>query len=113
MKALLLTLLTIALTACGYSQRDTEVIGQPKRIHNVTPIVCSNWKALDLSLGVVRNGIGSMSSEDIDLVIQDNDQLKTIKQAIDNGNLIKITYDDARLRFCQETREITKVEIVK
>ena len=112
-KILIASSLLLALTACGYKAKDSELIGQPKKVMNNTPLLCSSFTDADISLGVIRNGIGSMSTEDMWLNIENKKDLETIKEAIDKGQLVKIHYDTFRVAFCQNDKSITSVEIVK
>src|SRR5579859_4760772 len=91
----------LLLAGCGNSSVDNEVIGQPKRIHNETPIWCSNFQDVDVSLGVLRNGVGSMSTQDIYLTITAQTQADTLQHAIKAGKLVKIRYDEQRINWCR------------
>ncbi len=113
MKKTLLFLALATLTGCGYTSRDTEAVGQAKRIIRNTPILCSEFVELDLSLGVMRNGVGSMSSQDININLTDKDQIALAQKAVESGALVKVTYDKQRLNFCTEGRWATKVELVQ
>lgn len=103
----------LALTACGYSHRNSEMTGQVKKLLNTTPILCANRTDVDVSLGVVRNGVGSMSSEDVIATVANASVLAVLKQAADTGAIVKVTYDTARMNFCWEDKEIVGAEIVK
>lgn len=104
---------TLGLTACGYSHRQSEMTGQVKKLLNVTPIFCANRTDVDVSLGVIRNGVGSMSSEDVKATVANQQVLGVLKKAAETGALVKMTYDDARINWCWEEREITNAEIVQ
>jgi major membrane immunogen (membrane-anchored lipoprotein) len=112
MKMLVLVLLLL-IAACGYSSRDVEAIGQVKRVAAVTPIICPNFKALDLSLGVMRNGVGSMSHEDIDVLVESEDVAAKLKASAEQGKIVKITYDMARLTFCVPERVVRTVQVLE
>lgn len=67
--------LPLALGGClGHTSRDNEAVGQVKRVHNNTPLLCPDYKDVDISLGVMRNGVGSMSTQDKWFFIQDDAQ---------------------------------------
>lgn len=100
----------LALTACGNASRDNTAIGQVKRIHHETPIVCGNYTDIDLSLGVMKNGVGSMSTEDVYLVIQNRDDEKILEESEKNGRLVDVIYDTRRFSFCQPNHRITSVK---
>lgn len=101
------------VTSCGYTQRDSELIGQVKKVYNITPLICPNFISSDISLGVIRNGIGSMSKEDVILYVRNQQQEELLKQAQDNNQLVKIHYDVKRITFCVPKEQITEVEILK
>lgn len=101
------------LTGCGYSSVNNETIGQVKTMTNHNPIFCSNWDMVDLSLGVMRNGTGSMSKEDQTFTVTDKDQLKLLKEAAQTGQLVKVTYNRKRFSWCVDEDIIQNVEIVK
>lgn len=112
MKKLLTVLAALALTACGYSSRENEVVGQVKKVMFNTPLVCSDYYDVDLSLGVMRNGTGSMSTQDMWIVVNKSD-LDVLKQANADGGVVKIIYDTQRVSFCTNGMIATKVEVVK
>ena len=105
-------LLSLVLTSCGYSARDTEAVGQVKRVMNNTPMFCSDFIDVDLSLGVIRNGVGSVSTQDIWIVVSKSDA-EILKKANEEGQLVKIVYDQQRFSWCTEGRIGTKVEVLK
>lgn len=109
----LIACVMLMVTACGYSQVESEAIGQVKKVANVTPILCSPRTDVDISLGVMINGVGSMSSQDIWLTVKDKSQIRILKEANESGKLVKIEYDNARVNWCWQERELTEVEIVK
>jgi len=114
MKKIFALAIIVALTGCGYSNRDVEVVGQVKRVVHNTPLICPDYDDIDLSLGVMRNGTGSMSTQDIYLNVMNKADLATLKEANSTGVLVKLTYDTKRVRICTTSgREITKVELVK
>lgn len=106
-------ILSLFLTACGYSAKESEVIGQVKKVVNVTPLICSDRNEIDLSLGVIRGGVGSMSSEDIFMNVSDPTSLATLKAANETGSLVKVIYNTYRVAFCQEPKQVVRVELVK
>jgi len=109
-----LTLLTAFIPAgCGRSAVDNELIGQVKKVTKQTPLVCDDWKAVDISLGVLRNGVGSMSTQDVWATVTDDAQYATLRAAAETGELVKITYDYWRVAFCTANLYVTKVEFVK
>jgi outer membrane lipopolysaccharide assembly protein LptE/RlpB len=111
----LLMLTMLFLAGCGYDARNNEMMGQVKKIINETPLLCSDFTTADVSLGVMRNGVGSMSSEDIMVLVPESnaEALKTLKGAAESGQLVKITYDSKRTAFCTPHRVVIKAELVK
>lgn len=113
-----LTCLALILGTCtagfhlGWSSFDNEVVGQVKRVHMNTPILCLNYTDADISLGVLRNGVGSMSTEDKWFWVSDPSAAKLLKQAQDSGALVRVSYNVARFRWCVEREMVTKVEIM-
>jgi hypothetical protein len=112
MKKISIILFTLILASCGYSSRENEAVGQIKKVMLNTPIFCSDFYDVDLSLGVMRNGTGSMSTQDMWFVISKAD-LDTVKKANEEGSIVRITYDTQRLPWCTEGHIASKVEIVK
>lgn len=106
-------LLALSLSGCVFEARNNELIGQVKKVKNSTPILCPKRVDVDISLGIIRNGIGSMSSEDTWATVSNPEHIEILKNANENGSLVKITYDTYRLTFCQERINVTNVELVK
>lgn len=85
--------------------RDGELIGQAKKLTLVTPFwssFCSPYYALDVSLGVLQNGVGSISQQDVVLTVRDTDDLTAMKAAVETGAVVKVHYDTRRLAACTE-----------
>lgn len=99
------------LASCGMSEIGTKGIAQVKRVHSVNPLICSQYKVLDASLGVIKNGVGSMSTQDIDLVVTDA-QATLLNIAAEQGKLVEITYSNRRFSFCQETRILESFRVI-
>jgi len=113
MKIVFLSFLAVSLLAsCGYSARDVEAIGQVKRVVHNTPLICGDFIDVDISLGVMRGGVGSMSTQDI-LVNVNKEQEATLKKANESGALVKVTYDRQRFAICTGGRWATSVEVLK
>lgn len=102
----------LGLAGCGYSSVDNEAVGQPKRLHNQTPVICTPYTDVDVSLGVMRDGVGSMSTHDeVFLVPNEKDRL-ALEQAIQTGKLVKIRYNIWRVVWCVPEHTITSVEVL-
>jgi hypothetical protein len=112
MKKLLLIATALMLSACGYTQREGEMIGQAKKVSNVTPLICEDYFAFDLSLGVMRNGSGSMSTADIWFTVKGAD-VAVLKKAVEAGSIVKVKYDRRRVAICTEDYLLTSVEVVQ
>lgn len=109
----LLIVMAVAITGCGYSARQSEMIGQPKKVMHNTPLLCRPFDDVDLSLGVVRHGIGSMSTQDKWLYVPNPEQYKIIQKASATGAIVKVTYDSVRFSWCTEGDTVTDVEVMK
>lgn len=112
-KLLILVAGALMLSGCGYSSRDNDMTGQVKKVVRNTPLVCPDYDDADVSLGVLRNGVGSMSTQDVWVTVTDKDLFKTLKEASASGALVKITYDVKRVTFCIDDHIATNVEILK
>ena len=109
-------ILPILLTGClGDSSRDNELSGQVKKIHSVTPILCPNYKEVDVSLRILRNGMGSVSNQDMILWVPNDDDYEILKKASENGSIVKIKYDVARDRWfdCVPRETVSHAEIIQ
>jgi hypothetical protein len=100
------------LTGC-YSSRDNELVGQPKKVVNVTPILCSDRSDLDISLGVLRNGVGSMSTADEWLTVQRQQDVDTLNKAVVDGKLVRVKYDVHRFAWCWNNNVVSDVQILQ
>lgn len=109
----LVAILCLVVMSCGYHSRDSELIGQVKKVKMLTPLICPDFVEVDLSLGVMRNGVGSMSSEDMWLYVHAPEMVAVLKSAAESGALVKVTYDQKRTTFCVPNEQVSKVELVK
>ena len=100
------------VSGCGYSQLNTEVVGQVKRVINNNPIICNGFTDVDLSLGVMRSGVGSMSTHDMKLTVASIADIHTLTKAAETGKLVKITYDEKRWTWCWNNYIVSKVEVI-
>lgn len=83
------------VAGCGYKQIDGELIGQVKKVIRVTPLLCPEYVSADISLGVLRGGVGSMSTQDVWVVV-DKTHEKIFRNASENGKIVKVKYDVKR-----------------
>lgn len=110
-KIISISLLVILLTGCGKSSKDNSSTGQVKRVVHNTPIFCMNYNDVDMSLGVIKNGTGSMSTHDKWFYVPNISDYEKLIQASKAGKLVDFTYDNNRVTFCTENEEITNVTI--
>jgi hypothetical protein len=85
--------------------RDGELVGQAKKLTHVTPLwssFCPPYYVLDVSMGVLQGGVGSMSTEDLALTVIDVEDLAAMRAAVAHGAIVKIRYDTRRLAACTE-----------
>lgn len=104
-------LIALVLSGCGYRSRDNELVGQIKKVELHTPLVCPAYYSVDLSLGIIQNGIGSMSREDIELLIPTTEMYQQLKDA--NGKLVKVRYNTTRTRICFPFDRATAIAIAQ
>ncbi len=108
-----MTVLMLLLSACGYSSKQSEMIAQVKKVIEKTPVLCADFVEADVSLGVVRNGTGSLSKEDVSLYVPGPSDVAVLKKAGEHGLLVKITYDVVRLGgICVPDHWVTHAEII-
>lgn len=104
----------LALSGClGNSSSDNEIMGQVKKAQHVTPMILPDYDRVDVSLGVIRNGIGSMSKEDMLLYVPNASDFAVLKRAAETGDLVKITYSQARATLYVEKDYVTHAEIAR
>lgn len=97
---------------CGYSQKDITGSGQIKKVGKISPFTCPDYYQVDISLGVMRNGVGSMSHQDITLAIDDKD-VKAMKAAAETGAIVDFTYDTRRVSICVEDDRLVSFKVVE
>lgn len=94
-------------SSCGYTSRDSEVIGQVKKVQRNTPMFCDDYDAVDVSLGVMRGGVGSYSTEDIWMFVTPA-QAKELSALQKTNSVVRFTYDERRLVNCVPTDHIVR-----
>lgn len=105
-----IALVVVMLTACGKTHVGAESTGQVKTVTRNTPLICPDQWLADISLGVMRNGTGSMSTHDEIFRVEDPAVLSALKTAAESGALVTVTYDEDRFRWCIQTQIITSVK---
>lgn len=93
----LVLIASVALAGCwGYSSENNTATGQIKRVHQVSPIFCENHTDVDISLGVMNNGSGSMSTQDVWMTVKEPSLMASLQAAAQRGSIVTVTYDTAR-----------------
>ena len=105
--------MAVSLSACGNSATDSELVGQVKKTLNNTPLIFPDYKDADVSLGIIRKGVGSMSSQDVWVRMDDPAMFAVAKAASESGDLVKITYDHRRFVLYGPARIAKKIEVIK
>lgn len=108
----MLALACYGVGCIGYSSTDNELVGQPKKVLHQTPIVCDERYDLDMSLGVMRDGVGSMSQQDVVLTVPNSNDVKTLTKAVADGKLVRVRYDIKRFVWCWNDHIVRSVEVV-
>ena len=104
-------ILCLCLTGCGFASRSNTLSGQVKKLVHETPLLCEDYTNVDVSLGVMRNGVGSVSKEDMWLTVASRDDAKLLEGAAKSGQIVDITYDVKRFNWCWKEREVTSVTV--
>jgi hypothetical protein len=102
-------LAALVLGGCNESE-DNEAVGQVKKVVRQTPILCGKFNRADLSLGVMQNGTGSMSSHDEWFYVVEQSDYDKLKKAAESGKLVRVRYGVSRFAFCRDDHWITSVE---
>lgn len=111
---ILITAAALVLSACGHTSMDNEMTGQAKKLTHETPLICPDYIAFDLSLGVMQNGTGSMSTQDIWFVVRNVQDFERLKAAVEAGKIVKVKYNELRgfSAFCVYDHEMTGFSLV-
>ena len=96
-----------------YAATDIVSVGQVKTVMNMTPMACNKFVDMSLSLGVMRNGAGSVSTEDVWMNLNTIEQIEIARRSQENGNLVRVTYDYFRFAPCRNSRNVKKIEILE
>lgn len=114
MKKIIAAGLLISLTGClGHSSVDNDLEGQVKKAQHVTPIFVSDYDRIDISLGIMRNGTGSISKDDMWLSVPNQSDFNVLQHAAEIGAPVKIKYDVSRMNWYQEEDTVSHVEIIQ
>lgn len=101
------------IVGCGLSATGNELTGQVKKVVRRTPIICPDYYEADVSLGIIRNGTGSMSKEDVQLYVASDRDAALLKRAAETGQLVKVTYDVQRVGICRPDHWLSSVALVE
>jgi hypothetical protein len=112
-KGFIVVVVALCLMGCGLSSTQNELVGQVKKVTNQTPLICPNRIDADISLGVMRNGVGSMSAQDMWFTVEKESDQELLRKAAEAGSIVKVLYDVHRVTLCQEAHRITHVELAK
>lgn len=83
-----------------------------KRLHRVTPIFCGDYSVLDANLGVMQDGQGGASIQDIDLEIPEP-MVAELAKALENKTLqVEITYSTHRVAFCGQHEVLDSFKVI-
>lgn len=108
-----LLLLSVLVSGCGYSGRQGEAIGQAKKVTRVTNLLCEDYDAFDVSLGVMQNGTGSVSTQDVWYTVYDVRLLDKLRDFAVRGAIVRVSYDTRRCPFCTEKYVLLGAEEVR
>lgn len=97
---------------CGWTGREISGTGQVKKVRLDTPIWCPDYHEVDISLGVMRNGVGSMSTHDMKLFIPES-MVAELKKAAEASAIINFTYDERRSGLCVPSDRMTSFKLVQ
>ena len=97
----------------GYSSRNNELTGQVKYVERKTPMFCDDRIDADISLGVMRKGVGSMSTQDALVYVPSDADAKILTAAAESGQLVKIKYDEQRFSLCKPLVVVRAVTVLE
>jgi hypothetical protein len=106
---------SFALSSCGYSSVENEAVGQVKKVMNMNPILCPNYKMADIIIGsqqalYIQNASGAAPHT---MIVVTSEQDKILREAAEKGKTIKFTYDQERVVFCTKSDHFMRsVEII-
>jgi hypothetical protein len=97
---------------CGWSKKEVTGSGQVKKVGKVTPLVCPDHYIVDISLGVMRNGVGSMSNQDMNFFIEEK-HVESLRAIAAVGGIVDFTYDERRYAWCVDHQRLTSFTLQK
>lgn len=99
------------VAASGLSSSGNELEGQVKKVVRRTPLLCPDYVEVDVSLGILRNGVGSISKEDVQLYVADERMVEVLQRAAKSGAPVTVGYDVQRLGVCRPDHWLTSVAV--
>ena len=111
--SLYVILLCLTSGCWGYSSRNNELTGQVKYVERLTPMFCDDRTDADISLGVMRKGVGSMSTQDVVVYVPSDVDARVLTTAAESGQLVKIKYDEQRFSVCKPLVVVRAVTVLK
>lgn len=112
-KGFLALAMVAALAGCGYSHIGGDTVGQAKGLTRTTNLVCSDYFVFDLSLGVMRNGTGSMSKQDMLFTVAPNVDVVALRDAVKRSAIVKPSFHTRRAALCTEDYILTSFEVLE
>jgi hypothetical protein len=97
----------------GHTSANNEATGQVKKVVHNTPMFCPDTVDVDMSLGVIRNGVGSASKEDIWLQVHDPALITLLEAAAKTGAIVTLKYDVARYTICWKDHLVSSAALVQ
>ena len=96
---------------CGWSGKEITGTGQVKKVGLESNLLCPDYYEVDISLGIMRNGVGSMSTHDQKFFIPDS-MLKDFRTAAEKSSIVNFSYDVRRGGWCVNDHRITSFKVV-
>lgn len=96
----------------GWRSLEVTGSGQVKKVGKETPIFCPDYYEVDISMGVMRNGVGSMSTHDMRLYLMEKD-VEAMKEAAKTSAIVDFSYDTRRFAWCVTSDRMTSFKIQK
>lgn len=100
----------LLLSSCGNSATDIELTGQLKAAGVATNLICPDYFYLDMSMGVIKDGTGSVSKDDIFVTLYGRQEYKKYQELAKVGAIITVHANMRRAAFCTETYIMIKEE---
>jgi len=97
----------------GYSSKNNELTGQVKYVEHVTPMFCEDRIEASISLGVMRKGVGSMSTHDAVVYVPSDTAVQVLTTAAESGQLVKVVYDEQRFSLCKPLVVVRAVKLLE